>query len=494
MDLSEIRDGVENFCMEVEREWYLNRAGLKDELNVSAVYTRYAYLLEKGLISDVRRRRRRSSGEEERRSRYLQAFLMDGYLSMAVKELTDRSETAQSKETVRVDGERVPFRLAAVRVTNEPDRSRRARLFRARNRVIEEVINPILRRRMERLHEAARELGYEHYMALYQDVRNVDFMALERLMREFARQTEPLYLRHMGQAVQEKVGVLLEEAEKHDVAFLFRAKEFDGYFKRERAVAALRRALARMGIRLDEQPNIGIDVEERPKKSPRAFCAAIRVPDEVRLVIMPRGGREDYASLFHEAGHAEHFGCVDPGLEVEYRRLGDNSVTEGFAFLLEYLTLDENWLRQNIPMGERVRDCLRLGYLHKLYFLRRYGAKLSYEVRLHADGLEGMGEAYRQTLERSLGFRHPGSHYLIDHDDGFYCSQYLRAWIFEAQLRQALEERFGEEWFGDPRAGEFLLSLWADGQKYDVTELAQMLGHPGLDMGPLLMGIRRRLG
>ncbi|HWQ28343.1 MAG TPA: hypothetical protein VNN12_04915, partial [Dehalococcoidia bacterium] len=59
-------------------------------------------------------------------------------------------------------------------------------------------------------------------------------------------------------------------------------------------------------------PNIHRDTEPRPRKSPRAFCSAIRVPDEVILVINPHGGHDDYRALFHEAGHAEHFGLTDP--------------------------------------------------------------------------------------------------------------------------------------------------------------------------------------
>ena len=76
---------------------------------------------------------------------------------------------------------------------------------------------------------------------------------------------------------------------------------------------------------------------ERPGKRPRAFCAPIRVPDRVVLVVLPQGGQEDFAALFHEAGHTEHFAHTRRSLPAEQRVLGDNAVTEGFAFLLEHL-------------------------------------------------------------------------------------------------------------------------------------------------------------
>ena len=105
-----------------------------------------------------------------------------------------------------------------------------------------------------------------------------------------------------------------------------------------------------------------------------------------------------------------------------------------------------------------------------------------------------MDKLYETTLNRVLKFKNGKIHYLIDHDDGFYCAQYLRAWIFEEQLRATLQKRFGEEWFNSAEAGKFLTKLWADGQKYDVVELAKMIGYKGLDINPLLTSIQKQLG
>ena len=107
-----------------------------------------------------------------------------------------------------------------------------------------------------------------------------------------------------------------------------------------------------MGIDVAPSPACCSTPSARPKKSPRAFCAPVQVPDEVYLVIAPVGGRDDYAALFHEAGHTEHYAHVDAALPVEYRYLGDNSVTEGFAFLFEHLTSDPEWLRRRLGVED----------------------------------------------------------------------------------------------------------------------------------------------
>jgi len=111
-----IRIDVGNFCSDVNKEWYLNWAGLKDELNVSVIYEKYKHLFTKELILETRNRRKQTSGEDERKLRHLQAFFLEYYLDMAVKELTDKSETMQAKGTVKVDEQEIPFRLAFIKM------------------------------------------------------------------------------------------------------------------------------------------------------------------------------------------------------------------------------------------------------------------------------------------------------------------------------------------------------------------------------------------
>jgi hypothetical protein len=176
-------------------------------------------------------------------------------------------------------------------------------------------------------------------------------------------------------------------------------------------------------------------------------------------------------------------------LPVEYKWLGDLSVSETYAFLFEYLTLNRIWLDENI----RIKDLdkyLDFAYIYKLYYLRRYTGKLKYELLLHkSKRIKDMSEKYKEELDHSLTFKNPESHYLTDTDDGFYSAQYLRAWIFEAQLRSRMTEKFGDKWFRNPQAGDFLAGLWSNGQKFDAVELAQRIGFKGLDVKPILAEI-----
>jgi hypothetical protein len=240
-------------------------------------------------------------------------------------------------------------------------------------------------------------------------------------------------------------------------------------------------------LRVDKarQAYIHLDTEERPSKSPRAFCAPVEIPSEVYLVISPHGGHDDYRALFHEGGHAQHFAHIDGDQPFAYRGLGDNSVTEGFAFLLEHLLYSPQWLAKHLVLVES-DDYLSMARFHKLYFLRRYAAKLLYELELHADGdTRSKGKRYADLLTAHVGVRYAPEDYLSDVDDGFYCARYIRAWMFEAQVRSALTRRCGETWFTNEEAGSLVRELWSHGQRYSADELLQQLGEEHIDIAPL---------
>ena len=147
-------------------------------------------------------------------------------------------------------------------------------------------------------------------------------------------------------------------------------------------VPALEATLSDLGVDLRAQRNVELDLQDRPNKSPRGFCVPIEIPDRVVLVIKPQGGPDDWRSLFHEAGHTEHFAHTSASLAPEEKRLGDNAVTEGWAMLMEHLVHDPAWLNRRLDVP-RTPELVAEGATLLLYMVRRYSAKLLYELELH---------------------------------------------------------------------------------------------------------------
>jgi hypothetical protein len=373
---------------------------------------------------------------------------------------------------VPVGGEEIPYRDFRPRIMNEDDRATRERLKLARNAATEEHMNPLYLSKAQTVHRETERLGAANYLELYRGFQfPLDDLAGQ--CRDFLDSTERLWDEVGDRFFRARIGMSLDEVERWDAARAFRGATWDRAFPADRMVPALEQTLAGLGIDLRAQRNVQLDLEDRPNKSPRAFCVGIEIPERVVLVIKPQGGPDDWHSLFHEAGHTEHFANTSPSLTPEERRLGDNAVTEGWAFLLEHLTIDPAWLTRLLDFP-RPHEYVAEGAMELLWITRRYCAKLIYEVEFHAAADKtSMRGRYVELLEDALKVTPSDTEYLADIDDGFYASQYLRAWAFEAQLRGYLREKFGTAWFTRRDAGGLLRELWSEGQKPTADEILE---------------------
>ena len=114
-------------------------------------------------------------------------------------------------------------------------------------------------------------------------------------------------------------------------------------------VPALEATLDDLGIDLRSQRNVELDLEDRPNKSPLAHCWPVLIPDRVYLLLRPQGGLNDCLSLFHEMGHALHYTFTKPSEDFEFKYLGDYAMTETYAFLFQYFTLNDDGSRPRAP-------------------------------------------------------------------------------------------------------------------------------------------------
>ncbi len=485
-DLDEYRQETELFLEQIDREYYMQGAGHKVDLAIEPIYERHGRLFEREAVDRIGALRAAASGEEATRLRYLHQFALDGHLGSVTRELETRVAGLEASLEVEVAGEAIPYRMAPVIQANEPDPARRAEIEGARNAVLAERLNPLHLEELESVHAVCSELGWPSYLDAYSDVRALDLRALAGRMERFAEATEAGYARTVDPELEHTVGRSLAQVRRSDLARFFRAAQLDELFPSDRMVPALRRTLAGLGIDLEAQENVMLDTESRETKSPRAFCSTPRVPEEVYLVMPPIGGREDYAALFHEAGHAEHYGCTDAALPFEFRHLGDNAVTESFAFLLEGLTASPAWLEGVLGTGG-ADGAIEHARAARLVMLRRYSAKIAYEVELHAAGadLRTMPGRYSALLGDRIGVPWPSETWLSDVDPGFYVACYLRAWALEVDWRRELVGRFGDAWFDQREAGEWLRGLWAEGQRRDAEGLLADATGGSLDFGRL---------
>lgn len=468
-ELDDYREQADRFIAAIDEEYYLHYAGHKPSLDLAPIYERFA-----DLTSLEQANRVGAAVDGNRRIRELWRFACQGYLGNLTREHDERTARLEAELTATVDGEEIPFRMLRPTIANEPDRKKRARIEDARNALTEEHLLPIQLESAQVEREAVRRLGAPDYAELH---RRFGFR-LEELAeqcRAFLDSTERLWESAGDKLFQARVGVGLDEARRYDVARVFRAPEWDASFPGDRMLPALEATLADLGVDLRAQKNVELDVEQREHKTPRAFCAPIEVPQRVVLVIQPIGGVDDWRALFHEAGHTEHFAHTRADLPVEERRLGDYAVTEGWAMLMEHLVQDAAWLNRRLDVP-RPAEFVAESATGLLYLVRRYCAKVLYELELHqAPDPVPLRPRYVEILADALKIEPSPTDYLADVDAGFYCTEYVRAWAFEAQLKGFFREKFGSTWFTRRDAGSLLRELWSEGQRPTADEILKEL-------------------
>jgi hypothetical protein len=491
MDLDAYRRSAETFLIDLTAEYYRHYAGLKEAYEIEPIYSRHDELFTAQAIDSLRELRGAASSgsDESRRLRMLLDFAVEGYLGEATKAVEAELAGREAGLVVELDDRRMGFRESSVVQANEPDAAVRAAIEQTRNELTETELGSLYRELLDRQHRGTTALGWSSYSEMCAECKSIDLAGLHGETAAFGAASEGGLPGILGPEVRRTLGIELSELRRSDLARFFRAPEEDRQFPAGRLLASFTETMARLGIDVSSQRGVNLDLESRSRKSPRPFCAPVRVPDEVHLVLTPVGGRDDFAALLHEGGHTEHYAHVDPELPFEFRYLGDNAITEAYAFLFEHLLDDREWLRRRLGI-EEPEGLLLHGRAQRLIYLRRYAAKLAYELELHAapDGrsLSSLSERYAELIGGSLQIDWPRETFLADVDQGFYCACYLRAWALETYLRSYLRERFGPAWFEEREAGDALRRLWREGQRLGPDELLAELTGQQLHFGVML--------
>src|SRR5437762_161655 len=269
-----------------------------------------------------------------------------------------------------------------------------------------------------------------------------------------------------------------------------RLSPLEATYTKERAVEVCMDTVKRLGFDLENDPNIRLDLDDRPQKSPRACVIPSDPPKVVHLITRAQGGLHDYQAFLHEAGHALHYGGCDPNLPYIFRRIArDHALTEIFSYIVEAISREPEWHELYFGLTpEQARENAEATTFLEALLFRRYEAKLRFELDFWSrfDGDGGDPEVYERLLTEATGIFYRRENYLSDMDAGFYSADYLRAWIRAAQLRAYLLREIGDDWWRNERTGDLLRDLFREGTRPTSEEIAGRLGFEPLDTHPLV--------
>ncbi len=481
--LLSVRSRLDDFLAELATLQYRYGAGLAPDLPVAHLYASFPELSSPETFAAANEALARAKGKDDpdpvalRRITLVRELIATQVEESLALPAADAVVALEARSHIPADDTTLSLAQALSQLPREPSRSRRALLERGAGNFLWENRGPYGDRRDAAL-QAAETLGFPSYPALRQDVTGIDAGKLAGAAEETLKHTEDAYRDVLAYVLRKLEPTLRPlpggEARRHDVQHALRAPWMDAHFRREDTVPAVMRWLSDWGLHPEAGGRIRLDDEARPGKASRPFVAAVRVPDDIRLVLQPRSGMDALGDLLHELGHAWHLAHVDADAPMELRRLGDASVTEAYAATFERLLLSPPWLKRYLGLpSSTTKDVVRLAAFQALAVLRRHCAKLSYELSLTTKGASAdRADEYADGQRRALFAQpHPGF-FLHDVDSQLYVTRYLRAWALETRLTAHLLERFNEDFWRNPAAFTWLKGLFARGGAADAEGLA----------------------
>ncbi len=209
---------------------------------------------------------------------------------------------------------------------------------------------------------------------------------------------------------------------------------------------------------------IHVDDEDRPNKSPSASCWGIQVPNDVRILYRRVSPFADFRSLFHEFGHGIHGKSADPDDSVWKRYIVPRSVAETFSILVEGVIDDPLFLKQDLKLEDTaVKEIVDRVRFMNLVFLTFYAANsiMKMEFWKNKYTIE-KGSKRWQELTKRFFVETPGNYWILHHvmpNYDLYSPSYVIAAVRVATLRKNLGEKYGETWWRDRKAGEYIRQL-----------------------------------
>ncbi|HVZ48730.1 MAG TPA: hypothetical protein VG916_08110 [Gemmatimonadaceae bacterium] len=500
--LDTVRARAEAFVEEISREVLGALTGMKPGADLQPLYRKHAAAFGDEAMEAVRSAFAGAApgSDTARSARVLLEWVIDSRIGRELAPLDERDLAWEATAKVTLpDGTVEPYQRVAITLSNTLDAPERRVIDDARATLVAAELAPLKREKLEREREMWAASGVAAgYIPTFESLAGFSLADLRDQCAAFLRDTQAMWDDVLPHFLKARLNLAPADAARCDAGALFRAREFDGAFPADAMEREVRRHVTDMGASPDANGRVRYDTADREGKRARAFCAPVRIPEEVHLVIRPHGGQNDWMTLLHELGHALHFANAERTLPFEFRWMGDNSVTEGYAMLFDHRLKDAGWLQRYTGLGKAgTAEFLRSAGFEELHFLRRYCGKLAYELELYGGNVswESLPGVYVETLTAATNFRYRDADAFVDVDPRFYAARYLRAWQLQALLAETLTERFNEDWWRNPAAGPWIVGeLFSHGQRELGHEQAQRVSGKPLGFAPLVRSIERMLG
>ena len=412
-------------------------------------------------------------GEEAAAGRSLAAsFLARAFVLSRSAAIEDGIEGVMSG-TFSSGGKTLSLKSLSGELVRQPRHGERELAVKAAKPSLEKL-NTLLRKKLDAVTEAAQALGFGDYGELTEKTSCPETSDAAAAAGAFLSDTEYASRDLLTWFLSKRMEIKPSRTEEHDIAFFLNSGELKGYFPTRDMLSFSRPVLEASG--LVPEGGITYDGDRKSRKMSDGFSLPLDPPLRTGLSIYTVGSIRDYEHFFGSLARALSFMFTEREDYVEVRWLRDPEAESAFDSLFRNLMHEQKWLAKYLRIDEG-GDFRRLLGLRRL-MSARYVAGLSvYEADLLKNSeVTAMPEHYGRVMGSALHCRIDTGGYLGPLIRPSRPSSVFRGAAAAPALSNYLKERFDEEWWRVPEAGEFLKGLWRDGGRMTAETLSAKTG------------------
>jgi hypothetical protein len=478
-EVGRIRDKCEEFFASLTKgEYDLYVKG--KEPKYERAHKDYSYLFKAKKIELLRERAATSTDQSEVRAMQLLATAMShaavrAHAAADMDQMYDFMMTA----SVEFDGQSIGFGEVRRAIATEEDRDLRRQIYIAFNTPLE-PLNIFKTGVVSKMEERLSEWGFGSYLQMVSQVRELDLTVLEAQAKQFLESTDAVYAAELERLLQEHLEVDMRRARGYDIPYILKGSWLDGNISGDRAEELVKGTFEGMDLKAK-----AAKLETKPESfcgesvMPRVF--ALRVPEDVKMCYTSIGGTCDLAAHLYMRGKAEYIASIDQPEFFELGRLGNQGFYEAAGLLFQGLMSNEKWLVDHVGLDAGMASKVaRHRAFVSLFEGRRNCMSLLFQIGVYS-GAEPTS-LYGDLLKKYMKWDPilDKSRAALEMND-LDSACLVEGFFLAAQLRGALEEKFGGEWYKSSEAGNFLIDLWKPGQELTAGGAANKLGYEGVD-------------
>ena len=367
-----------------------------------------------------------------------------------------------SSATVRLEAESLLLCDAEVEVASCTDPARRRAMARAivdSRGGCEPPQGEVMHRRLEAV-SSLELLTPTAWGALW----SVDLVALASAAEALLRDSEGPYLEALDFRLRrERLSTSAGGASRAELDLTLELTSLREQVSPGPADFAVSGCAAEMGLEARDGRRVAIDVEPRLGRFRGSVASPFAIPGEVAAVVTPLGTPGDLDRRLATLGAAWHWAGIDAELPISERVALDPALVIASGGVLASPLATSAWHRRWLRLPSRVADEVARAFaLRQLGTLRSAAARFRVSAELRARGPSpSVRDAYRERLGRALGGDW-GTVGWLDIDPLDPAAE-LRGLSIGMALGRELEDRFNDDWWRNPHAGEFLQHRWSLG-------------------------------